>query len=145
MSNYASETRVPIERTKTEIERTLMRYGADGFYYGTATKGASIGFKYKNRVVKLNIPLPEREKFSSNQSGEIAQQKEFRRLWRVLLLWLKASLELVDSGLVTFEDVFLAQTCLPGGQTVAQVLQPQFAAMLTDGKMPKLLTESGDE
>jgi hypothetical protein len=141
MSNYASNTSVPIERTKTEIERTLIRYGADGFYYGTASKGACIGFKYKDRVIKLSIPLPPREKFSEKACGEIEQQREFRRLWRVLLLWIKASLELIDSGLVTFEDVFLAQTCLPGGQTVAQVLTPQFAAMLADGKIPKMLTD----
>ncbi|MFA5382073.1 MAG: hypothetical protein WC356_02825 [Candidatus Micrarchaeia archaeon] len=138
---YANNTSVPIERTKTEIERTLMKYGADGFYYGTSGKGAVIGFRYKDRVIKEEIPLPRRDNFSSNCKGEIDQQREHRRLWRVELLWIKAALEKVDCGLQTFENVFLAQTCLPSGQTVSQVLEPQFQKMLSDGTMPKLLTE----
>jgi hypothetical protein len=30
---YAAHTKVPIDRTKAEIERTLGRYGADHFAY----------------------------------------------------------------------------------------------------------------
>jgi len=138
---YAQDTSVPIERTRLEIERTLMRYGADGFYYGTTGKGAVIGFKYKGRVIQEPILLPHRDKFSALKSGETKWQQEHRRIWRVELLFIKAALEKVDSGLTTFENVFLAQTCLPGGQTVSQVLEPQFQKMLSDGTMPKLLTE----
>jgi len=31
---YAEDTRVPIERSRSEIERTLERYGATAFSYG---------------------------------------------------------------------------------------------------------------
>lgn len=55
------------------------------------------------------------------------------------MLGLKAKLELVDSGLTTFEDEFLAQTCLPGGGTISQHLQPQIEKMVESGKMPDLL------
>jgi hypothetical protein len=31
VSRYASETTVPVERTRAEIEQTLVRYGASEF------------------------------------------------------------------------------------------------------------------
>lgn len=140
MSNFASNTSVPIERSKTEIEQTLLRYGVEQFGYAVhTTRGSGIAFVYKGRKIQLNIPLPKRDKFASNRAGETKWQQEHRRLWRVLLLWLKANLELIDCGLISFEDVFLAQTCLPAGQTVSQMLQPQIEKMITNGEMPKLL------
>lgn len=140
MSNYAANTIVPIERSRAEIERTLMRYGADEFFYGTSLRGDGIGFKYKGRPIKIGIPLPKRDDYKSTQAGEKAWEREKKRLWRVLLLALKAKLELVDSGIVSFEDEFLAQICLPNGGTVGDIIKPQIETMITDGRMPKLLT-----
>lgn len=142
MGKYAENTSVPIERSKTEIEQTLIRYGAEEFFYGTSSRGSGVGFKYKGRVIKMNVPMPDRRNYPDNQSGETKWMRAQRRLWRVLLLALKAKLELVDSGLTTFEDEFLAQTCLPksaGGGTVSDYLQPQIQKMVESGKMPDLL------
>ena len=137
---YAQSTRVPVDRSKAQIEQTLMRYGADGFLYGVSAKGAGIGFSYRGRTIKFNIPLPGRDDYPETKSGEQKWEQEKRRLWRVLLLAIKAKLELVDSGLTSFEDEFLAQTCLPQGQTVSELLQPQIDKYLQGGKLPKLLS-----
>ncbi len=139
MNRYAENTQVSADRSKAEIERTLLRYGVDGFMYGISAKGAGIGFSFKGRTIQLNVPLPKRDDYRPNKTGEMNWQKECRRLWRVLLLWIKANLEVVESGLITFEDVFLAQTCLPSGMTVAQDIQEKIEQMVTTGKMPKLL------
>lgn len=136
---YAEKTRVPIGRSRDEIERTLVRYGSDTFFYGSSNRGAAIGFKYKGRVIKYNIPLPKRTDFRETKTGEQNWERECRRLWRVLLLAIKAKLELVDSGLTTFEDEFLAQTCLPDGQNVSEWIQPQIDKAVEAGRMPKLL------
>ena len=140
MSKFAENTRVPVGRSRDEIERTLQRYGADGFYYGSDSSGAAIAFKYQNRAIKFNLPLPKRDDFRSTKTGEQDWERAVRRLWRVLLLALKAKLELVDSGLTSFEDEFLAQTCLPEGDTVSERLQEKLTAMLDGGKTPPLLT-----
>ena len=42
---YAATTKVPVGRTKTEIERTLTRYGADRFAYFTESGKAIIVFE----------------------------------------------------------------------------------------------------
>ena len=117
----------------------LDRYGVDAFMYGRSAAGAGVGFTFKGRTVKLNVPLPKRDDFTPNRTGELAWEKECRRLWRVLLLWIKANLEVVESGLITFEDVFLAQTCLPDGSTVGQSIQEKVGKMAASGQMQKLL------
>lgn len=140
MAKYANNTTVSADRSKAEIERTLIRYGVDEFMYGRSRAGAGIAFTFKGRTVKLNVPLPKRDDFRPNKAGEMAWEKECRRLWRVLLLWIKANLEVVESGLITFEDIFLAQTCLPDGTTVGQSIQDKISLMVTSDRMQKLLT-----
>ncbi len=140
MTQYAKNTTVSAGKSKAEIERTLLRYGCDEFFYGRSATGAGIGFTFKGRSIKLNVPLPDRKEYRDNKTGEANWEKECRRLWRVLLLWIKANLEVVESGLITFEDIFLAQTCLPNGSTIGQAIQEKINAMVTDGRMPKLLT-----
>jgi hypothetical protein len=54
-------------------------------------------------------------------------------------------LEAVESGLWDFNDVFLAHTCLPTGETIGQRMQPQIEKWIESGKMPKLLTGITDE
>ena len=141
MAQYAKNTTVSADRSKAEIERTLIRYGVDEFFYGrSATTGAAIGFTFKGRAIKLDVPLPDRQEYKANKTGDANWEKECRRVWRVLLLWIKANLEVVDLGRITFEDIFLAQTCLPDGSTVGQTIQEKINVMATDGRMPKLLT-----
>lgn len=134
--SYAEHTKVSVDRSKNEIEKTLLRYGADDFMYGSsATKGGGIMFKYNNRLIKIGVPLPNRDDYQY----ETRYNQEYRRRWRVLLLALKAKLELVDAGLVSFEDEFLAQTCLPDGTTIADTIQPQIQQAIKEGNVPKLL------
>ena len=138
---YAKGTRVPVKQSKGEIEDTLIRYGIEEFFFATSSRGDGIGFHYKGRTIKFGIPLPKKNDFAPTETGERDRKREVRRLYRVLVIALKAKLELVDAGLTTFEDEFLAQTCLTGGRTVSGALQPQIEKMLETGDMPKLLPE----
>jgi hypothetical protein len=137
--SYASQTKVPIERSREEIERVLHNYGADEFFYGSSAKGKGIGFRYKGRIIKIGIPIPPRTDYSASQFGEYKWQQEERRRWRVLLIALKAKLELIDAELTTFEDEFLAQTALPDGSSVGDWARTQINDMIEAGKMPKML------
>jgi hypothetical protein len=138
---YAEKTSVPIEQSRLEIEKVLIKYGATAFFYGSSPKGKGIGFEYKRRTIKIGIPIPDRKKYSNTQTGEFHWRQEERRRWRVLLIALKAKLELIDAELTTFEDEFLAQTCLPDKSTVGDWAKAQINTIIETGKMPNLLTD----
>lgn len=127
MTRYAKDTRVPVKRSRDEIERILERYGATGFMYGWQSAQALIAFEFDRRAVKLIIPMID-----------LSPQQE-RQRWRALVLVVKAKLEAVESGIRTFEQEFAMDFVMPDGRTVGQWLQPQLESMHARGEMPALL------
>jgi len=146
---YAQGTAVSEDRSRQEIERTLMHYGAEQFVYGWTDKppGAVIGFRMAGRMIRFRLTLPTAEDVDRTPTGRrrrgVAAQKavgdERRRRWRALLLVIKAKLEAVQSGISTFDEEFLAFILLPNNQTAAEFLVPQIEAAYDKGKMPALL------
>lgn len=128
---YAEKTRVPIEKTKGEIERTLMRYGADRFAYFTEADRAIIVFEAHARRLRFDLPLPVGNSDKDNQIR--------RSRWRALLLCIKAKLESVASKIETFEEAFLAHVVMPDGRTVAEHTQPRIAQVYQSGEVQALL------
>jgi hypothetical protein len=78
MMAYASQTRVGVDQTKTEIERTLARYGATSFAYFSEPERAIVVFEAHDRRLRFDLPLP-----SGNGDREA---KARRQKWRALLL-----------------------------------------------------------
>jgi len=63
-----------------------------------------------------------------------------RQRWRILLLSVKAKLEEIEAGLISFDDQFLAYMALPDGSTVGDFMRlPENIKRLAQTKMPKLL------
>ena len=58
---YAKDTNVSSELSRLEIEKILIRYGADNFTYATAYGMAFIGFSMFERQVNFVLPLPKKE------------------------------------------------------------------------------------
>lgn len=136
---YAKNTTVSVERSKAEIERTLQRYDADAFGVFNERHRALLQFQISNRMVQIELPLPDRDdpEFTHSQRGarepHVAAQhweKACRQRWRALALVVKAKLEAVASGISTVEQEFLAWTVLPGGRTVSQQLLPHIERAL---------------
>lgn len=136
MPRYAKHTAVPISRSKAQIEDTLIRYGIDEFGFGTSPRGSGILFKKDGRCYKLNVPNPNAEDFNTDNQYEQA----IRQRWRILLLSIKAKLEEIEAGLVSFEDQFLAYMALPDGSTVSDFMKlPENIKRLEKTQMPKML------
>jgi hypothetical protein len=147
---YAQETSVSSAATRDEIERTLVKYGATGFAYGWDAGRAVLGFVIDGRQVRFTIPMPDRgdrrfthtpARGARRNQDEARRQydQEVRRLWRALLLVLKAKLEAVASGIVTLEAEFFGHLVLPNGRTVADEAGPQVRRALDTGAVPRLL------
>jgi hypothetical protein len=151
MGTYAAETSVSTEKSRTEIERTLKRWGATQFVYGWDDERALVGFAMRGRQLRFVVFMPDREdkqfKWTShkpprrrtvNQQLE-AHEQAVRQRWRALHLVIKAKLEAVESGISTFDTEFLAQLVLPNGQTVGDAVVPRIVAGIEANEMPSLL------
>lgn len=154
MPTYASKTTVTAEKSRMEIERTLVRYGATKFMYGWEGDAAIIGFVIDRLTVKFQLPLPDpqAEEFMytrdmirrrSASAQEEAFNQAVRQRWRALALCIKAKLEAVEAGIVTLEDEFLAHIAIPGGKTVGDMMRPQLKMLRDEGKLPNLMITEG--
>jgi hypothetical protein len=143
---YAQGTTVPVEKSRIEIERTLVRYGANAFTSAWDQRQASIGFAFKGWHVRFDVKLPDptEKRFTheahrtwtrrSLEGARKAYDQELRRIWRAFLMVIKAKLEAVTSGVTTFENEFLAHIVLPGQmQTVAEMALPRLEAAKQSG------------
>lgn len=149
MAKYAQNTDVSSDKSKAEIEKTLKRYGADGFMYGWQESKAMVAFNMSGKHIKFILPMPDRnsEEFTMTEQGreraENAQEKTYeqatRQRWRALALVIKAKLEAVESGISEFQSEFLANIVLPDGSSVGDFMIPQVENAYKNGKMPKLL------
>jgi hypothetical protein len=150
---FAEGTTVPVERSRGEIERTLARYKATGFMYGSQGDRAMIAFELQGRRYRMDLLYPGLEEFSEQrpvvnqytrkrtreEAQEEAQEKEKQRLWRGLALLVKAKLEAVSSGITTLEEELLPYTVMPSGETVSEWLEPQLEEVYRSGQMPSML------
>lgn len=150
MSKYAEKTSVSSDRSRAEIEKTLIRYGATGFAYGWETDRAVIGFSISNRHVRFTLPMPssdskefvytvKRGTKRSDDQIQAAYEQAVRQRWRALALAIKAKLEAVDSEITTFEKEFLAHIVLPNGLTVGNWISPQIENSYKTAQMPALI------
>ncbi len=61
MTKYAAQTDVPADRSRSEIERTVTRFGATSFAYGWEGSTAVVGFVLDGRQYRFTLPMPDRE------------------------------------------------------------------------------------
>ena len=104
-----------------------------------------------DRQIKFVLTLPCKEEFSKTPTGRDrsensqyeAWEQACRQRWRALNLVIKAKLEAVECGISVFEDEFMSNIVLPGGQTVGDFMKPQIEQAYINGSVPKLLPDFG--
>lgn len=159
MGVYARDTAVSADRSRAEIERDLARYGAASFAYMTNARQAAVQFEASDRRLRFVIRFPDPDapeikyflrdgvpqEHRPRAAGEVARlvEKESRQRWRALSLVIKAKLEAVRSGIVTFENEFMAHIVLPNGKTVGDALGPEIERAYLTGKVQPLLAWDG--
>lgn len=149
MAQYAAQTQVSSDRSRAEIERTLTKYGATKFMYGWDGDRALIGFVASGRQVRFLLPLPDRNsgEFTRTAQGrprtatsaDQAYEQSVRQRWRALALVIKAKLEAVETGIVTFEDEFAMFIVLPDGTSVRDHVHPAINEAYDTGTVPELI------
>jgi hypothetical protein len=124
---YARRTKVPVDKTRLEIERLVKRFGAKGFASGWSGASARVEFFCQNRHIRLTVAVP-----TSDQAE--------REKWRALSLLVKAKLVAVDAKIATFEEAFFADIVMPEtGKTVWETAREPVKLAYEGGKGVKLL------
>lgn len=127
---YAATTKVPVAKTRLEIDTLLERIGAAqrGTYVDDDKNLAVVGFVLGGAKYRIDVPLPrfaaDPKKYFVSQAvrakAERDHEQATRSRWRGVLLLLKAKIEAVRLGLTSFEKEFLADRVLGDGRTVQQ-------------------------
>ncbi len=147
---YAADTEVPINRSRSEIDKLLSQWGCDriqwtdDFAMGCTTLRFQAVFDDVHCTARLELHLPPddvvgqrfaRTPTQAQLAG--AREQHWRALHRVLLLTIKAQLNAVEAGLLTAVEAFLPHLEDSQGRTVAQLAVPHLRR-LQDGKTPLL-------
>ena len=153
--NYAKGTTVNPSGSRAEIERTLTRFGVQTFAYGAESGRAVLFFEKDGRRIRYSVSMPDfnEKRFHVTPARQIRRTPASARAeweqacaerWRALAAGIKAKLAMIEAGITTFEEEFLAHTMLPNGQTVFESTAPALAAA-TEGKpLPALLPGLGN-
>jgi hypothetical protein len=149
MAQFAENTSVSVEKSRAEIEKLIVRYGATSTAFMNAPGRALIMFEAKNRKIVFELPLPSQDEKRFERDGRGSHRSPDKKLevweqacrqrWRALALVIKAKLEAVESGITTFEDEFLSHIMMPDGQTVGAHVKPTIEQWYSGGNMQPLL------
>lgn len=142
---FAEHTPVPIEKSQAEIARLARQYGATEFSCGYSDGEAGLSFVMKNRRVSFSVNRPKGDDKrlraeAQKKRGSLADNlvkivdAEERRLWRCLLLRIKAKLVAAENDGGIFEEEFLAHFATPTGETLIQRIRA-----IEQGSGPKML------
>ncbi len=158
MSRYASETVVPVEKSRAEIEEALRRYGATEFSSGWKADAAMIVFRIRDLFIRFVLPFPDRNakhlthakvrgffKQRSELQKQRAYEQELRSRWRALLLVIKAKLEAVECKISSIESEFLAHIVMPNDVTIGEWMIDGALPAIRSGSMPRALGYDGEK
>ena len=154
MAKYAEGTTVSVISSRLEIEKIILRYAGNSaeFAYMQKDGSADIVFAANGRRVRFTLPLPTMEEAKKGAMKkrdwstvtDVGRRQawidqESMRRWRCLVLAIKAKLEVVESGIASFEEEFLAHIVNPAGLTIYQAIKNA-----SDGSrmLPPLPTEN---
>lgn len=155
---YAAGTRVPVERSKGEIQRYLIAMGAlqrrmdeDDEAHWAAVSFMRAGVQYRI-VLPLADPQDERfwlvrvnasstEKRRTQQQAEAAWREDTMARWRALAAYIHAQLIAAQAHITTVERVLQPYAVVPGtgGQTVQEWIELQLPGAYQGAPLPPLL------
>jgi hypothetical protein len=126
---YAEGTTVAVEKSQNQIRRFLTDRGATNFGMAFMEgQGAQIVCSLNGRQLRFSVRSAE-------------DDKEERRLWRVLFMRIKLRWEEFTEGEVKFDEAFISFIVLPDNKTMADHCLPAIEQAYKDGKMPQLRLE----
>lgn len=131
-------TSVSVDKSMGEVMSLLHKRSVSGMQWTREGLRSTLRFRWKSSAgvelcarFTLDVrppPAPRGRQLSSKQLADVYAQEE-RRLFRVLVYFLKNLFEAVDGGLLTLEQALLPYLEDSTGQTVGELLAPRLALL----------------
>lgn len=127
--NYT--TSISADKTVGEIQSKLAKAGAHQILheYDPVGNVSALSFRIKTSFgdmafrLPANIPAVEKVLQKQFRSGRFVTTEQATRVgWRILKDWIEAQLALIQTGMVSVEQVFLPYAQNEQGQTVYEVM-----------------------
>lgn len=143
--NYT--TKIDADKTAQEISKCLSTHGASGVL--TEYKDgilSSISFKITLNGNDMAFRLPcdyrpvmevmygkKRMRYTARGQSE-RQMQAVRTAWRIVKDWVEAQMALVETQMVTTQQVFLPYAVMKDGRTLTEHVEQNPSLLLGDGK-----------
>lgn len=115
---YASNTKVPVLQTQSEIVAQIVRMGATDYGIMQVQGQPAIVFKRGPLSYRFSLNIPED-----------ANEQRVRSLWRSLGLVVKAKCVAIEEGVSTFEQEFMPHILGKGNVTLGEKMEQRLAAL----------------
>lgn len=133
--NYT--TKISAEATVTQIERLLQKHGARSVLKDYSSGMViALAFKVDSPSGEICIRLPInvgavhavlRDQYMKRNIARQYSLEEhaYRVAWRILKDWCEAQMAILETQMVTIDQVFFAYVLGPGGKTIHQLVHEQ--------------------
>ena len=125
--SYANKTSVPVERSMIQVRQILQKHKVQAVAIAETDEGAATKFVFEGKPYQFVIKYPmisqESVMFTPSGKQRTGAQKlaeiesEKRRLWRCMVLYIKAAIEAHVNGLVDLKRSMIGHMLLPSGKT----------------------------
>lgn len=142
LKNYSTE--VPALKSVMEIERKLVAHGAvsimidydsnhapEALSFIIPTRHGEIQFRLPANIKAVSALLLKQLSSSTYRQWDTAYQAEKKKkievqasrvAWRIIMDWVDAQLAIIETEMVTLEQVFLPYMEIKGGKTLYEVM-----------------------
>jgi hypothetical protein len=137
--NYTTE--VPVSRTVSEIQEILRRHGAKSVSFQYDAEGETDGIEFVIDVsgrtfpfrLPANVGAVQKLMEERHLPGYKSDKQPARVAWRILKDWVEAQMAIIDSSMVSLEEVFLPYMLAKGNMTFFELLQER-GFLLPEGR-----------
>lgn len=136
---YAEGTSVGIDRTISEIQKLVKAHKATSWRYeevdDVTPAYRTISFVLQGRLIRFTVEEAPLSEFKRTPTGLLrtdasmvkVADEENRRRWRAVLLYVKASIEAMYSGVPQLRHALLPYVVMEDDESVGDKVEAQFA------------------
>ena len=131
---FTYTTQIPPEKTIREIQKELIKHGARSILIDYDNKEISaLSFNINTPMGNKGIRLPCNQSAVLNilkrqhpnrdiSKGSAADMQAHRVAWRIILYWVKAQMAILETEMVTMDQIFLPYMIANDGKTFYEKL-----------------------